>query len=223
MDKRQGMTIKEIAELCNVDRTTILRWAQKVKDGAICTEISANCTEAQDVKEPAKLGLRAVIAIIRAGGRETLASLLMDNTGRQVPEKPTGLPESGAVFELIGIIRSQAVVIESLVKKERGLGSPDAGSAPAMLADRINTTQLAVLYGKSRATCLSHARAMGWTMRVSRLETGSLTYEFLLASLPEKIKTAWVEYKEREATKPEAILPDNSEMNTPCRNADNKV
>jgi hypothetical protein len=117
--------------------------------------------------------------------------------------KTAGLPEGDAVFELIGIIRSQAAAIENLAKETPASRRSGAVAAPAILAGKsdavgewINTTQLAALYGKTRATCLSHARAMGWAMRVSRLETGSLTYEFLLASLPEKIQAAWKEQKE---------------------------
>jgi hypothetical protein len=192
------MTIKEIAEIANVSVSTIKNWIALSKIDKPSAEI------AKATNEPFRFNLDEITAIIRAGGRETLANLLADNAARYNPGKPAGLPDSGAVLELIGIIRSQAAVIEHLTKETRAPQGPNTGSAPAMLAGRsddaeawINTTRLAALYGKSLATCLSHARAMGWTMRLSRLETGSLTYEFLLASLPEKIKNAWAGYKER--------------------------
>ena len=79
------MTIREIAELCEVDKTTIQRWAQKTDD-AIRIEIDAKCRKALESKNEAAFTLTEVLAIIRAGGKNTLASLLEDQT-RQKPSQ----------------------------------------------------------------------------------------------------------------------------------------
>ena len=83
---KKSMTIREIAELCEVDKTTVQRWAQKTDD-AIRIEIDAKCRKALETKEEAGFSLPEALAIIRAGGKNTLASLLED----QIKEKPVQL------------------------------------------------------------------------------------------------------------------------------------
>lgn len=75
---RKNMTIREIAELCEVDKTTVQRWAQKTDD-AIRIEIDAKCRRALDTKEESRFTLVETLAIIRAGGKNTLAALLEEN------------------------------------------------------------------------------------------------------------------------------------------------
>jgi hypothetical protein len=202
MDTNQGMTIKEIAEIANVSESTIRNWITLAGIARPSAEI------AQATNEPFRFDLVDVIAIIRAGGRGTLADLLVENA-RQARDISKDAPENPIVLELIGIIKSQAAVIENLTGEIQTLRRLDKSRAVALLPDRsdgteewINTTRLSLLYGKSRATCLSHARAMGWPMRVSRLDTGSLTYEFLLSGLPEKIQSAWREHNEMRLDRP---------------------
>jgi hypothetical protein len=91
------MTLKEIAELSNTHEKTVLRWAQKL--GAICTDLSAKCTEneravftnislklteAQKTKKPADFILEETLAIIEKGGKnKTLAALLAENVANK--------------------------------------------------------------------------------------------------------------------------------------------
>ena len=73
------MSLKQIAALTGKNEKTVLRWLQKY-DGAFCTEISAKCTIALSTKKHAEFTLKETIAIIRAGGNDTLANLLLANT-----------------------------------------------------------------------------------------------------------------------------------------------
>jgi hypothetical protein len=87
MDTSKGMTIKEIAEVCGVDERTIRRWIDSASgntpdDPGILPGLSAKTAEAQESKVPAHFSLDEVIAIIRSGGRATLADLLADNAMR---------------------------------------------------------------------------------------------------------------------------------------------
>ncbi len=63
-----GMTIKQVAELCQVDERTIQRWA------AIAGDKMSSSTSTY----PAAFTLPETIAIIKAGGRSTLADLLQE-------------------------------------------------------------------------------------------------------------------------------------------------
>ena len=74
------MTIKEIAELCGVDDTTILRWTRNISD----------CKMQSDIKSKLKksghgiasdFSLEETLAIISdGGGNKTLAALLEENS-----------------------------------------------------------------------------------------------------------------------------------------------
>ena len=142
---QQGMTIKEIAEITNVSDATVRGWMKSAEIAGL----SAKTADAQETKKDALFDLAEVIAIIRAGGRNTLANLLADNTARQAKKKTSGLPEEGMFLELIGIIRSQAAVIENLTGEIQTLRRLDKSRAVVLLPDRsdgteewINTTQL---------------------------------------------------------------------------------
>jgi hypothetical protein len=83
------MTIKEIAKLCGVSESLVKEWISTIKKngqdmtdhGQIMTVIEMKCLEAQKTKKPADFTLEETLAIIRAGGNETLANLLADNAG----------------------------------------------------------------------------------------------------------------------------------------------
>ena len=94
-----NMTIKQIAELAGVDRTTVVRWIGRM-DRALCTEIGAKCTEADKTKKPARFTLDETLEIIRAGGRSTLADLLAQNAGAGT------VLEAPAVLDVGEIIKS---------------------------------------------------------------------------------------------------------------------
>ena len=69
-----GMTIKQVAKLCLVDEGTIYRWIQKGAS-AECKASLAKCKAANEENKPARFTLPETIAIIKAGGRSTLADL----------------------------------------------------------------------------------------------------------------------------------------------------
>ena len=58
------MTYNEIAELCGTDYTTALRWSKKC-------QLSAKCNSLTNLDNKSDLDTEQVIAIVKAGGRET--------------------------------------------------------------------------------------------------------------------------------------------------------
>jgi transcriptional regulator with XRE-family HTH domain len=80
------MTIKEIADLCKVERRTVQNWMAKVseKDSKVLEKI----TKARETSIAASFTLEETIAIIRAGGNDTLADLLAENA-KKVESTPT--------------------------------------------------------------------------------------------------------------------------------------
>jgi hypothetical protein len=201
MNTQTGMTIKDIVEISNVSESTVRNWIASAETAGL----SAKTAEAQETKVPARFTLDEVITIIRAGGRATLADLLADNAVRAASLPAPASPKAGndALIDLISIVKRQSETIDGMQKELDSLRHKESTRTIALLPDRseddgewINTTQLAQLYGKSRATTLSHARAMGWTMRAARLENGSLTYEFHVSALPLKLQEGWKKMKE---------------------------
>jgi transposase len=87
---QQGMTIKEIAEIANVSDATVRGWIKSAETAGL----SAKTADAQETKKPALFDLAEVIAIIRAGGRGTLADLLVENA-RQAQDISKDAPEIG--------------------------------------------------------------------------------------------------------------------------------
>lgn len=69
------MKIKEISELTGKGETTIRRWITSAK----MAEASAKMAKAKRTQTPAEFTLVETVEIIRAGGNETLANLLMEN------------------------------------------------------------------------------------------------------------------------------------------------
>jgi hypothetical protein len=229
MDTNKGMTIKEIAEVCGVDERTIRRWIDGASgktpdDPGNLPGLSAKTAEAQESKVPARFSLDEVIAIIRGGGRATLADLLADNAARaaalSAPAVPAVFDAQNAAVDLYrdviaqqrSLIQNQAVVIDVLTREIQHLRRTAAarivsGILPAESTEDgewITTTELSTIYGKTRATTLSHARARGWPMRSGQLENGAFTFEFLVSGLPQKLQDAWKARKESNAENKEA-------------------
>ena len=93
----EGMTIKEIAGICNVEKRTVELWAQKCeKSSQICEKIS----QAYKTKIPAHFTLEETIIIIKAGGRSTLADLLQENAAKAEPPS-TALVARDLIKEMI--------------------------------------------------------------------------------------------------------------------------
>lgn len=96
MMDNEGMTIRQIAEICGVDERTAQRWAVKAADKM--PSVADKMSSAGHGKA-AKFTLEETLAIIRAGGRHTLADLLAENARDQ---SSSGL--AAAVRELVPAI-----------------------------------------------------------------------------------------------------------------------
>jgi hypothetical protein len=77
------MTIKEIADLCEVDQSTVWRWAE-----------SLNVDGIEDLKQGKETDLspETAAAIIRAGGKDALAALLEENAANKNAQTAQGAP-----------------------------------------------------------------------------------------------------------------------------------
>jgi hypothetical protein len=94
----EGMTIKQIAELCEAGETTVRRWIDQAS--ANMADLSAKTAEARETSKPARFTLPEVLAIIRAGGKGTMADLLADNAAKKGPKaaKATAVPKISAAL-----------------------------------------------------------------------------------------------------------------------------
>lgn len=93
------MTIRQIAELCDVDESTIYRWIQK-STSAECKSAIAKCKSAREESKPARFTLPETLSIIRAGNRSTLADLLQENAAKAEPQS-TALVARDLIKEMI--------------------------------------------------------------------------------------------------------------------------
>lgn len=93
-----SMTIREIADLCEVDPATVGRWAST----ASCKmpEISCKVQKARETSKAALFTLSEVLAIIRAGGRGLLADLLEENAKAKPTAPKAKLPAGVQLHEL---------------------------------------------------------------------------------------------------------------------------
>lgn len=88
------MTIKQIAEVANVDESTIRRWADKASGKM--PDISGKMHKARETSVAADFSVSEVVAIVRAGGNRTLADLLAENA-RQMGTESRRSPAKGAL------------------------------------------------------------------------------------------------------------------------------
>lgn len=92
------MTIREIAELCGVDERTVQRWARVAGDKmpSVADKMSAG-----GHGKPTALSLDETLAIVRAGGKTTLAALLAENAAK----RPAAAPKLPNGSQLAGLAR----------------------------------------------------------------------------------------------------------------------
>ncbi|HOV14887.1 MAG TPA: hypothetical protein PK771_11425 [Spirochaetota bacterium] len=192
------MTIKEIAELCGLNSTkTVLNWIKG--DGQKLTEIGQKLTKAQETKKPARFNIEEVIEIVRAGGNETLANLLMENAKENINE----ITPKDNYLEIINnqmkLINNQMEVIKKLVENEK-VNEPKSENK-ILIEDKntvwITTIELAGLLGCTRATAISRALRAGWDKRASSLR-GYLTHEYNLNSLPTEVQEKYSKRQEEK-------------------------
>ena len=96
------MTLKEIASTANVDDSTVRRWAAKASGKM--PEISGKMTKARETSVAADFALEEVIAIIRAGGNDTLANLLVENATVPGPSPFRQVALSGKALEQLRLM-----------------------------------------------------------------------------------------------------------------------
>jgi predicted transcriptional regulator len=118
----EKMTIKEIARVCGVDRVTVARWAHKLTDNPVqnaqapmqnAQGIAAKLEQAEKSgKEPADFTLEETLAIIRAGGNDTLAALLKDNArgGAAFVSRAPGSPITAAFLRELTAAYDKALI-----------------------------------------------------------------------------------------------------------------
>ena len=93
MNTNEGMTIRQIAELCGVDGKTVRRWVDNLstlpgQNVQSFSAIKQKMIEAGEKGEATKLTPSEVITIIRGGGRDTLADLLAEKLQAQALPAP---------------------------------------------------------------------------------------------------------------------------------------
>jgi hypothetical protein len=112
----ESMTIQQIADLCGVAESTVRTWIDKAAASAEIAKPSAEIAKVSN--EPFRFTLPETLAIIRAGGKSTLADLLEDNAGR----KETALALRDSV---------QALVPQITAAVMQAMRAPDRLSLPA--------------------------------------------------------------------------------------------
>lgn len=81
----QTMTIRQIADVCEQGESSIRRWIDQAS--AKMASLSVKMADALKSKKPAQFSLDETLAIIRAGGKNTLADLLAQNAKTTAPKR----------------------------------------------------------------------------------------------------------------------------------------
>ncbi len=100
------MTLKEIAKTANITARTAQLWAKKA--GEKFSSVREKISSAGHGK-PSDFTLPETIAIIRAGGNETLANLLQENAISKSTSLTTTAPAQGITREFIADVISATV------------------------------------------------------------------------------------------------------------------
>lgn len=126
--KAEGMTIREIAELCGIGETTVRRWADTTS--AEMADLRAKMAEAQETKKAARFTLEETLAIIRAGGKGLLADLLEQNARGGLPVPKPAPVLSGAYFRELRFMVKERILSPRQVQMVLGV-APAAPEGPA--------------------------------------------------------------------------------------------
>lgn len=120
--KAEGMTIREIAELCGVVEASVRNWIASANSA----DLSAKTADAKESKKAAKFTLEETLAIIRAGGKGLLADLLEQNAlgGLPVPKPAPVL--SGAYFRELRFMVKDRILSPLQVQKILGVAPAKA-------------------------------------------------------------------------------------------------
>ena len=129
------MKIVEIAEICSTNPRTIRRWIHQISDKM--PVLLDKMSEAFTKKQPADYNLLEVIAIIRAGGRNTLADLLLQNAKEQENRNnEVSCCELGISASALANIVSEAVT-KALEIQRRSIPEPPKTPRQALLQQKL--------------------------------------------------------------------------------------
>lgn len=122
----QTMTLNQISDLTGKTERTIRLWINKTSEEI--SGLSAKISEAKRTKKPAQFTLDETIEIIKAGGNETLANLLLENASRQkaIQAESTLTPRdlnliSSLIKGIFGELDSRMVKIETRIEERQAL------------------------------------------------------------------------------------------------------
>lgn len=133
------MNIKEIAKVTGKTERSVRLWIGKTSEktsglsSEIISGLKVKISDAEKTKKPADFTLEETIAIVRAGGNETLANLLMQNAATQKAEMAVGSSLTSRDLDLISAIVAKTVAatteilsgrlynIESQIEKRKAL------------------------------------------------------------------------------------------------------
>lgn len=137
------MNIKEIASLTGKAESTIRSWVSSAKTAgasAIIAQVSDKMAEAKKTQKPADFTLEETIAIIRAGGNDTLANLLMQNAKTQKAEVVT---LNSRDMDMISAVVEKTVtaIMSSLQRKEGAVQAEKPVTGQAQIPAPIISTR----------------------------------------------------------------------------------
>lgn len=134
----KDMSVKEIAELCNVDERTVQRWANIAADKM--SSVGDKMSAAGHGKA-ALYGLPEVLAIVRAGGKATLAALLEENAAKNLPAAKPKLP-NGKQTEFLYRLYHEKALSPHQVQLVLGVAVPRRESLPEVPIDPLKADSL---------------------------------------------------------------------------------
>jgi DNA-binding transcriptional MerR regulator len=150
------MTIKEIAEMTNVSAETVRRWVHNLPQNVEGIKERLSLAK-KSGKTSVDFSLPEVIEIVRAGGNETLAKMLMDNAAMKQLDEKKSSTLSGNHFD---ILRSMIDTLEAQEKRLSAVESeissikkqsPKALTAPQK-TDRATLNQIVRLYADAQCS-----------------------------------------------------------------------
>jgi hypothetical protein len=125
------MTVAEIAALCEVDYSTVCRWAKEASGKM--PEISCKMQKARETSKPATFAVEETLAIVRAGGKATLAALLEENAAKNLPApKPRIL--NGKQLEYLYRMTEKKMISPYQVQLLLGVAIPRQNALPEVPA-----------------------------------------------------------------------------------------
>lgn len=160
------MTIREIAEVANVSEATVRNWAAKTAGSALITAKIADCRG----KEAARLTLDETLAIIRAGGKATLANLLAENAAKRPAAAPK-LPNGTQLREL-NRMAERRILSPYQVQLVLGVAVPRATPLP-----EVPATEAEALEGFARVRAAFGQKSLPGPVAAASMKAAAAAYD----------------------------------------------